>query len=80
MGQESLEICPKSKTSELKRCVGGPEINETSMKINVSITLRSQERLKILSGFAILFLLRQEKGTRRQNHHNDSELIIFKDD
>lgn len=50
------------------------------MKMNVSITLMSQERLKILSGFAILFLLRQEKGTRRQNHHNDSELIIFKDD
>ena len=37
-GQESFEICPNSKKSELKRCVGAPEVNETSMKINVSIT------------------------------------------
>lgn len=44
-----------------------------------SITLRSQE-IKILSGFAILFLLRQEKELEDKIIHNDSELIIFKDD
>ena len=41
--KKSLESCPNFK-SEFKKCVGSPEINETSLKIKAPTTLRSLQR------------------------------------
>lgn len=43
-GKKPLEVCQNFEKSELKRCVGSPEINETSVKINAVTTLRALQR------------------------------------
>lgn len=40
-GKKSLGIWPNFEQSELKGCVGSPEINETSVKISAPTTLRA---------------------------------------